>query len=48
MGTLKSELYADICYRLLIYSLTTKKDEDFDAYKILRDIAEYISPSSRD
>ena len=32
MGTLKSELYADICYRLLIYSLMTNKKEDFNAY----------------
>ena len=45
MGTLKSELYADICYRLLIYSLMTNKKEDFNAYKILRDITEYIIPS---
>ena len=44
VDVLKSELYADICYRLLIYSLTTKKEEDFDAYKILKDITEYILP----
>ena len=42
---IKREIYADICYRLLIYSLTAKKEEDFDVYKILRDITDYISPA---
>lgn len=44
---IKREIYADICYRLLIYSLTAKKEEDFDVYKILRDITDYISPAEQ-
>lgn len=39
---IKRELYADICYRLLINALTSGKI-DFDAYKVLRDLTGFIT-----
>lgn len=46
---LQREIYADICYRLLLHSLSEpERMKQLDVYKMLRDISEYLSSCRSD